>query len=404
MKFSVKVGELLETLDAVSGTIDKKGINGTSDVFLQAFKREGTSSVFLYSTTLTAESARKLDTKVEEEGQTLINPVQLRAGLAHRDLEAMAHISVRTEGVNRQILIQIGRAKINLAYDPEKTDLMARRMRDIPFREPSSYTIPGKELTEFVKRGMFCIPKDGENTHRYTMSGMQLIATARGYEARATDGHIAVRIVVKGEQGTKPMDAILIPYSSLPSLSRLVKKEETVKVIAQKQEKAGAPAKLFFKLGENTFFGTRLLEGTFPNIEAVLAGHTPDFSFTVDRELLKFALERASAFDEKRFALLELNGDTLRIGAQSSTVKSEEISDEVPVVLGEGMPDDVSVKVQINLDYLKNIASGSDQELLTLRLSDYNEKTKANRPLLVEDKTDRIDSTYAIMPVVLPKG
>jgi len=60
------------------------------------------------------------------------------------------------------------------------------------------------------------------------------------------------------------MESILLPRLALPALAKLVKKEDGVKVIEGPKNGRNDVVKLFFKIGDNTFFGTRLLLGNLP--------------------------------------------------------------------------------------------------------------------------------------------
>ena len=169
-----------------------------------------------------------------------------------------------------------------------------------------------------------------------------------------------------------------------------------MKVIEGPKNGRNDVVKLFFKIGDNTFFGTRLLLGTFPAIVSVLRTHAPDFWFKIDREQLKQVLERAPAFDELLLVKLQVVGDVIRVITKG---KNADITDELPIEREEGMPADLNISITTNLPYVKNVASGSNLEQLRFGVSDYNVKAKAAKALIVDDANDGIDATYAIMPV-----
>src|ERR1035437_5550897 len=239
MKFSVKAGDLLDAVNKVSATIDKKNDAGTGGIFVSVHKTETSSAVFLYSTNITAESTVKLQATVEMAGMTLLDPDQLRAGLQSRNPGDLAEIELVSPSKGKagssdkpsRIRVKIGRNVFHLGYDSKGTDIMASRMNAIPFKQAPSYTVKGKDLNEFVRRAQFCIPRENEATQRFAFSGMKLVSTDRGYEAHATDAHACARIVIKGQKGPKEMENILIPDVALPSLAKLVRKEEDVRVI-----------------------------------------------------------------------------------------------------------------------------------------------------------------------------
>jgi DNA polymerase-3 subunit beta len=397
MKFQIKVGDLLNAVNDVSFTIDKKSTEGSGGILVRAFKTETEAAVLLYTTLHKAETVIKHKAEVEVPGQALLDPSQLRAGLLHRNPDDLADVSrIEKKDHPVKIEVKIGKSVFHLSDNPTGMDEMAKRMQEIPFRQPEAYTMKGQALSEFVRRVSFCIPNENEGTQQFELGGMRLLCGDEGFEAQATDGHACARIIIKGEKGPQKMESILLPRLALPALAKLVKKEDGVKVIEGPKNGRNDVVKLFFKIGDNTFFGTRLLLGTFPAIVSVLRTHAPDFWFKIDREQLKQVLERAPAFDELLLVKLQVVGDVIRVITKG---KNADITDELPIEREEGMPADLNISITTNLPYVKNVASGSNLEKLRFGVSDYNVKAKAAKALIVDDANDGIDATYAIMPV-----
>jgi DNA polymerase III sliding clamp (beta) subunit (PCNA family) len=399
MKFSIKVSDLLAAVEKVSSTVDKKGFEeGTSSILVKVVKTDTISAAYFYSTMHTAETVAKFETSVEVPGIALFQLNQLKAGLLYRNPEHMAQIELEAETPESaaKVGIKIGRSVFHVQVNSIGQDAMVRLMDDIPFRKEESFTMLGKSLAEFVRRASYCIPRENEGTQRFELSGMRLITTERGYEAHATDGHICARIIIKGQEGIAPVPAVLIPNAALLPLSRLVKKEETVKIIEGIRNDRNDLTKLFFKIGTNTFFGTRLLTGMFPVIDSVIEMHKPDFWFKVDREVLKETLERAVGFDDLRLLKIRILGKEMQI---SSKGKIADNFDPIEIELEEGVPDTLDLTMTINIDYLKNVAAGSTLAKLRLGVSDMRVKAKVGRALIVDDADEQVSAVYAIMPV-----
>jgi DNA polymerase III sliding clamp (beta) subunit (PCNA family) len=385
----MKLGVLLAALERVYQTVDKKGETGSASILLDAYKTDKAQVVYLYSTNMVAEVNDKIACEVEEPGRSLIDPDQLRAGLAYRQPDDDVEIALVTSGkgkteVNR-LRVKIGKNQFHLGYDLAGTDVMAKRMKAIPFRQAASYTMAGKAMGECVRRGAFCIPQTGEAQKRFEMSGMRVVVTEAGYEAHATDGHIAARIRVKGEKGLKPMNGVLIPGRALAPLSKLTRKEDEIQVIE-------GDKKQFYRMGESTFFGTRLLEGKFPDVAAMFAAHAPDYWLRVNRVELHRALQRAGSFvfDGLRQVELEVSADKLIVRAKKQV---EDLTEELAVE-NIDMPEGLVVVRSIALDYLVNIANTSSQEQLKLGVSK-NEKLA----LVVDDADGDVETLYVVMPI-----
>jgi DNA polymerase III sliding clamp (beta) subunit (PCNA family) len=399
MKLKIKVGVLLQAVESVLSTIDKKGEEtGTNSILAFARRGEAGGMVFFYSTMTKAETVVKCVADVEEPGECLLNPVQLRSGLLHRDPEAEAEIGEVTEDKVTKLTVKVGRAKFCLPQNPNGLEGIKKLMLEIPFKQAEAYTIKGTDLAEFIRRVSFCSASENEGTQQFELSGMKILVADNGYQAQATDGHMCGRIIIKGEKGPVNMKEVLLPNEALNALSKLVRKEEDVKVIEGKKNGQGVAVKLFFKLGENVFFGAKLLTGSYPNIQSVLNAHKPDFWFKVNRESLKQLLDRAPAFSDAETPVirLEVLGTQLTL---VTTNKKSAITDDVAIEPEEGMPADLKIGIVVNLPYLKNVASGSKQENLRIGISDTNVKAKFARALVVDDADEKIDALYAIMPV-----
>ena len=398
MKFTTKVDELTGAIDKVSPTIDKKAPAGAASIFVDAYKTEKFQGIFLYTTNLVAEVTVRMACTVDEPGRALILPEQLRAGLADRDPNADVEIALvagKRKADPSRLRVTIGKDHFFLGYDSTGTDAMLSRMKATPFQQKPSYTIPGKSMVALAHRGLFCVPKENEGVNRLELSGMRVVATAEGYEAHASDGHVCALIRVKGEEGTTQRhDAFLLPNRAVPPLVKLVKRETEVQVIEGSKNASGHMGKMFFKMG-TTFFGSRLLEGQFPNISKALEVQAAEFWVTVDREQLRYTLQRAQSFNSLHHVQLEFNKNTLVVRAKGEIFELEEKLD----LESEDLPTDLVLTRTINLDYLLNIAGISSQERLKLGVSDYTQTTKAGKALIVADADDYVDCVYAIMPI-----
>lgn len=401
MKCKIKVVDMNTMLDRVTQTTDKKGPAGAATVCMVA---EATGLVSFYSTNLVAEVNDKVACVVDEPGMSLIDPDQLRAGLAHRDPEDVAEFTLVKSGKGKhevtRLRVTVGKNYFHLGYNLAGTEEMAKRMRAIPFDGTAAYTISGKALDAFVRRALPCIPRKNEGANRWEMSGMRVIGTDAGYEAHATDGYICARIRVKGDKGPGTMDA-LMPQQGLPPLAKLIKGVELVEVIPGNTNANGHVVKLFFRMGPNTFFSTRVLEGQFPNIEGVLQAHAAEYWLTVNREDLKCALQRATAFDSLRQVSLEIRHDRMIIRA-TSQAKVADLREELPVE-SEDLPNDLVLTRTFHVDYLLNIASVSSQEVLKLGVSDYTQTVKAGKALIINDVDGDVETLYALMPAAEAK-
>lgn len=401
MKFKVNVGLLLEAVNRVMATVDtaaskgagKPGSISSSKLYLWA-KKSADASVqvlYLYSTNMTAESFVKIEAEIETEGETLIDPEHLRGGLAKRNSEETAVVELVGADKARKIRVKIGKSQFHLGYDPQGTDYMRDKVKLIPFKAAPAFTMLGSDMTEFVRRGMFCIPNEDDGTNRYRLGGLKIVGKDEGYIAQATDGHIAARIRIKGEKKSS-LNSVIVPQKSLPALNQLIqrRKDEDIEIIEGGRNSHGDISKMFFKMGD-AIFGTLLLDGTFPDVDAVINMQNPTHWFHVDRIQLRDALQRTAAFDrENGHVTVKLEGNVLSLRSRSD---GGDIEDAIEVQRISGP--DTSVSVTVNMHYLTSIASGSAGENLKVGINQIK-----GQAIVVEDTADEnVDSRYAVMPV-----
>lgn len=390
----MKVGDLVAAIDRVSATIDKKGEAGSNSILLNVFKKDAMQAAFLYTTNLVAETLAKVTCTVEEPGTSLLNPEQLRAGLAFRNPEDLVTLALVTTGKGKseiqRLRATIGKNRFDLGYDATGAEAMLKLMRVIPTKESALCTIPGAALAQFVKRGSFCIPREGEGTGKHEMGGMRILVENGAYVAYATDGHVGARIRITGE-GAATLAGVNLPQAALPPLAKLLRKEDAVKIVATPPAANGKTLKLFFRTGD-VFFGSRLLEGTFPNVEGVLKAHAAQHWLTVDRTALREVLQTVGAFDtEKHHVYLDITSNTvlLRAKQDGQVVLEEQLEAE-----NIDLPADLTIQRCIHVDYLLNIASSGSQARLKLGVH-----ASPRFALTVDDSEEGLEALYAIMPL-----
>lgn len=407
MKFKCNVGSLLEGVNRVTSTVDttagkgagKAGSMTSAKVYLWVCRDpQGNQFLYLYSTNVTAESVIKIDAEVEQVGETLLDPEQLRGGLAKRASEEVAFVELLDETGNtaraakaRRIRVKIGKSSFHMPYDPAGTESMKKKVEKIPFKVPASFKMPGADMSEFVRRGMFCIPHEDAGTTKFRMGGLNIVGKDDGYVAHATDGHVAARIKIKGDK-RNALHSVIVPYKSLPALNQLIqrRKNEDIEIIEGIKSADGDPNKMFFKMGDS-IFGTCLLNGKFPDVSTVIDAQRPDNWILVDRIGFRDALQRAAAFDrELGHVTMTLEGNVLSLRAKS---EHGELDDALEVEKVSGP--DKKVSVTVNLHYLISISSGSAGETLRMGIN----SIRGSAVVLEATTEENVDSKYAVMPI-----
>jgi DNA polymerase III sliding clamp (beta) subunit (PCNA family) len=405
MKLKIKVGDLLAAVSKANLTVDKKGASGSNMIYLKAIKTETTQVLYVYSTTVANESAQKLICEVEEAGEVMANPQILEGGLTKRDAALDAEIEVVDDKKSgKRLRVKAGKTgAFFCALDPQGTEFMAKRMAALPFKNKTAYELDGTNLNQFVRRALFCIPQNDNGQNRFQMGGLKMFSTDAGSIGWATNGKAAARFTIKGENQTdadNKMRNVIIPKESLPSLNALAKKDGDIRVIEGNKTAKGDLKNLFFHMGD-TFFGTSLLTGQYPNLDAAFKQHEPEFWFTVNRQELSDSLARCPNFDGGlRTVEIEVAGGQMLLHCKSDAGNEIEDAIDISREVPDGytrFPEEKVVSVKVNMDQLANVCVCEDaKNSPTMLLGISSEYGKA---LVIHDTTDPIDSQYALMPL-----
>jgi DNA polymerase III sliding clamp (beta) subunit (PCNA family) len=393
VKLKINVGELVEALSQASITTDRMSNMPIGNIYLRASKKStGDSFVYIYSSNLASETLIKLKADVEEEGHLLLDSTHILGGLSGRPKEDNVTLSLIEEGKRLKVQYKTSRFHVGV---PEGADTLYAMLQKIPFDAKPSFKVKGSDLSEFCRRGMFCIPKDDSGHSGQIMGGMYITDSDGGYAAHATDGAIAARIQVNAEKGIKGvnMGRFMLPLKSLPAVNRLLgrRREEQIDIVEGPKGQYGV-SKMFFRTGD-VIFGSQLLIGSLENLKGIIAEAKPKHQFEIDRAELKSALDRVASFADgkSRMMRLEIKEKTMTLKMATSGSLSE-IDDFVDIVHKDKF--DGSLKLALNMDYLINIAGGSTGDKLGMGVTG-----PVNAIVLTDDSDERVNSKYVLMPV-----
>jgi DNA polymerase-3 subunit beta len=192
---------------------------------------------------------------------------------------------------------------------------------------------------------------------RFQLNGALLKLKEGGLEMVATDGH-RLALVEGGLEGNgSSQDSVLVPRKALQELQRL---EGDGNLGYRRGEHH-----LSFRLGRRELI-CRILEGTFPDYERVIAKDN-DKKVLFDRKALSEAVQRAALMtgDRARAVRLQFAPDQVVISAANSDLGEavEEVSCDY-----EGP----EFRLGINPDYLRDFLGAVETERVRLELKDEN--------------------------------
>jgi len=227
----------------------------------------------------------------------------------------------------------------------------------LPQVEDSSLVeIPFAELRRMISKILFAVSAEES---RFQLNGALLKLKDGGLEMVATDGH-RLALVESGLEGNgngSGQDSVLVPRKALQELQKL---EGEGNLGYRRGEHH-----LSFRLGRRELI-CRILEGTFPDYERVIAKDN-DKKVLFDRRTFADAVQRAALMtgDRARAVRLQFTSDQVVISAANSDLGEavEEVSCDY---------DGPEFRVGINPDYLRDFLGAVETERIRLELKDEN--------------------------------
>ncbi|NPB05952.1 MAG: DNA polymerase III subunit beta [Aquificae bacterium] len=270
------------------------------------------------------------------------------------------------------LVVECGRSRYKLAtVDPDEYPEFPS-----PTEGQKEGSLPGELLLEGIDRTDYAVPKDAEN--------LVLNATfvrGKGDEVHfvGTDGHRLALYKPKVEGFDLE---VLIPKRGTKVLKKLVSQLETVKVSRSES--------FAFLEGEGWKLAVRLLEGEYPDYEAVIPTETPYAALVPTEEFTK-ALKRVTLLVEGKVKPVKIALMENLMKLFVSDPEFGEAEDEVEVEF-VGDP----IEVEFNARYLLEALDHYDSERVWFKLVD------ADSPALIEaEDPEREPYLCLIMPMTL---
>ena len=278
---------------------------------------------------------------------------------------------------NNTIEISSNHGKYALAY--AKGDEFPKTL---PITDPSNSTISSKVLFEAINTTIFA---SGNDDLRPVMSGVFFQFSNQNLTFVATDAHKLVRYV-RTDYKTKNVVEFIMPKKPLNVLKGILASNEfDVKI-----EFNDSNAKFVFS---NLSLTCRLIDGKYPNYEAVIPKENPNV-LTIDRSLFLNSTKRVSIFSNKTThqIRLKINGNELIISAEDLDYSNKAEERLICNYNGDDM------QIGFNSRFLIEMLSNLNSEQVKLELSLPN-RAGILTPLELESQSEEI--TMLVMPVML---
>ena len=366
MQFSIQREALLKPLQQVVGVVERRQ---TLPVLANVLVKVAASRLSLTATDLEVEMVACTDVEKPDDGEITIPARKLFDIVRALPDGAPINLKLNTD----RVALSAGRSRFTL------TTLPASEFPTVDEIElVEKVSLPEEALRDLMERTAFAMANQDV---RYYLNGMLLDLQEHTLRCVATDGH---RLALKETQLQTTVTTrrqVIIPRKGVNELVGLLETGDGL------VELEFGRNHLRVRRGDVTFT-TKLIDGRFPDYEAVIPLGA-DKSATLDREVLRGALQRAAILSNEKYrgVRLELSPGKLRIVAHNP--EQEEAVEEV-----EADTQVAELAVGFNVGYLLDALGALRGDKARLSLRD------AQSSCLVQEQ-DNEQARHVIMPLRL---
>ncbi len=294
MKFIVSSSYLLKQLQVLGGIINNNNTLPILDNFLFSLDNK---SLTVSASDLETTISSKLEVESTEQGMICV-PARLLLETLKTFPEQPLTFTVEE---NNTIEISSNHGKYALAYASGEEFPNA-----VELKEPSSTVVQGDILATAISKTIFA---SGNDDLRPVMSGVFFQFSTDNLVFVATDAHKLVKYTRDDISASQTAEFIM-PKKPLNLLKSILAGSEDDVVI----EYNDSNAKFIF---ENTEMVCRLIDGKYPNYEAVIPKENPN-KLVIDRNQFLNSVRRVSIFSSKTTHQIRLKiaGAELNISAE----------------------------------------------------------------------------------------
>jgi DNA polymerase-3 subunit beta len=371
MKFLVNSAALLKQLQMLSGVLNSSNTLPILDNYLfEIGEKELTISASDLESTMTT----KMAVEAKEEGIIAI-PARMLLDTLKTFPEQPLTFTIDQKTFSIEISSDFGKYKItgqNGQEFPKAPEL----------ESTASMDIQGDLLAHAINRTLFAT---GSDELRPVMSGIFFELNKESLRFVATDAHRLVRYS-RNDVGTENSAAFIVPKKPLNLLKSIAQDAEG----AVKIEYNSSNVLFTF---DNIHLVCRLIEGNYPNYEAVIPKDNPN-KLTIGRKDFLQSIKRVSIFSNKTThqVRLKITGSELTISAEDLDFANE--ANERLTCSYDGEDMEIGFNSRFLVDMLSNVGS----ENVVMELSAPN---RAGILLPAENDDEGEHVLMLVMPVML---
>lgn len=370
MKFIVSSSNLLKNVNLINGVINATNTLPALDNFLFELSE---NKLKITGSDLETTISTELEVESEDEGSILI-PSRILSDTLKTFPDQPLTFRQKDDNL-MEIVSEQGNYQIALES--------AHEYPQTPIIEDAVVSkIPAGILAEAVSNTLFAT---GNDDLRPVMTGVFFQAGKDSFKFVATDAHRLVKYTRKDLKSEEVTDYIM-PKKPLTLLKNILAgSNEDVTI-----EYNRSNTRFSF---ENIVLICRLIEGKYPNYEAVIPKENPNV-LTINRNLLLTSLRRVSIFSNKATnqVRLKLSGSSLTINAEDLDYNSK---------AEEHLPCDYNgsdMQIGFNSKFLIEVLNNLHSDDITMEMS---EPSRAGIIKPVDGLEEGEDILMLVMPVML---
>ena len=370
MKFITSSSLLLKNIQVLGGILNTNNTLPILDYFLFDI-----SESVLKITASDLETTLSAELKIEsEDNGSIAVPAKLLIDTLKTFPEQPLTFNILE---NNTIEISSNHGKYALAYAKGE-----EFPKTLPITDPNNSSISSKVLFEAINTTIFA---SGNDDLRPVMSGVFFQFSSESSTFVATDAHKLVRYVRTDYKSDKLVEFIM-PKKPLNILKGILATNE----FEVKIEFNESNAKFTFS---NLSLTCRLIDGKYPNYEAVIPKENPNI-LTIDRSLFLNSTKRVSIFSNKTThqVRLKITGNELVISAEDLDYSNKAEERLICNYNGDDM------QIGFNSKFLTEMLSNINSDEVKLELSLPN---RAGILTPTKPGSDSEEITMLVMPVML---
>jgi DNA polymerase-3 subunit beta len=372
MKFIVSSTVLAKSLQSISGVLGTNSTLPILDNFL--FELQGDELKITASDIETTMSVVLPLSKAEEDGS-----IAVPARILLDTLKTYGNIPL-------SFSINLDTKIIEISTDEGKYKLSGFDAEEFPsppeIENPSSVKISPEALEQAINKTVFAT---GDDDLRPVMSGVNVEFTAEGVIFVATDAHKLVKYTRKDYKSDSE-DSFIVPKKPLIQLKNILGHIEEEVLIEYNDVNAVFTFESYKLI-------CRLVEGKYPNYEAVIPKDNPN-KLVLDRYQLLNSIKRVSIFANQSTNQIRLN-----ISGQELVLSAEDLdyTNEARERMNCNYSGD-DLEIGFNSKFFIEMLNNIDTKEVELELST---PSRAGLILPVDNEDENEEITLLVMPVML---